>query len=310
LAQDLPALTSEYRPRHPALGFRLDPGAQTETLRRSRFHFQVYCDVLGDFREVTGELYSSLVAGGAPGQVPNGAHTDRHPLVALSPILAGPIDDYRACRYVAGRLSAAGISAFWVHQEDVILDGRRDAVDFEARLRQNLRDYEVAIDLLSSLPEVDPARLGSFGISLGAIKNVVLIAVEPRLRANVLCLAGGRFDQVLRGSQESLVKKYLEGRLRLDGLSEEAVAAEVQRELVAEPAFWAQGVGSDRVLLFLGCLDNKVPYESGLRLRGALGGPETFVLPLGHYTSVLALPWAVGTAIVWMNARWDPPEEP
>ena len=47
-----------------------------------------------------------------------------------------------------------------------------------------------AVDLLRSLPVVDPARIGYLGWSAGARTGTLLAAVEPRLRALVLLSAG------------------------------------------------------------------------------------------------------------------------
>ena len=87
-----------------------------------------------------------------------------------------------------------------------------------------------------------------------------------------------------------------------------AVADEFRRDFRSEPATFAAGVGADRVLLFLGRCDDKVPFESGLLLREKLGKPETYFMPLGHYTSVLAAPWAARVALAWLRARLDAPE--
>ena len=143
--------------------------------------------------------------------------------------------------------------------------------------------------------------LGSFGISLGAIKNVILIAVEPRLRANVLCLGGCDLASILLESKEGAVERYVRRRLENEGILREELASDIREELVTPPRSVASSISNDRVLLFLGCLDNKVPYENGLLLRERLGDPETYVVPFGHYTSILAAPYAAkrGFAYIW-----------
>ena len=60
----------------------------------------------------------------------------------------------------------------------------------------------------------------------------------------------------------------------------------------------------------LGRFDTNVPYENGLLLREALGEPEAYLLPWGHYSSVLAAPWAATTAIRWLARRLRAPGEP
>jgi dienelactone hydrolase len=48
-----------------------------------------------------------------------------------------------------------------------------------------LRDDLMALDYLQSLPEVDPARIGVTGISMGATRAWWLMALDERLRAGV-----------------------------------------------------------------------------------------------------------------------------
>lgn len=280
-------------PRHAAWGLELELVESSRVYDRYVFRFRTYCDVRSDLETVSGDYYATKRR--EPGA--------RAPLLLMSPILAGPVDDYLATRFMSSRACRRGLSAFFLHQEKVILDPDRSAVRLQAWLEENCRDYLKALALLSRLPEVDPTRLGSFGVSLGGIKNVLLIAAEKRLRANVLVLAGADLAAMLETSREKLVERYLRGRKERDGLDPEDVAEEIRRWLYLEPGRLAPGIESDRVLLFLGRLDDKVPYGGGLRLRRRLGEPETWILPLGHYTAILAAPWAVEKALGWVVAR-------
>ncbi|MBN1443234.1 MAG: hypothetical protein JXA90_11025 [Planctomycetes bacterium] len=287
-----PGLLAELRPLHPGRALGLDLQERGRDHERYVFRFQAYSELEGDFEEVVGDYYRSLRAGS------RGA-----PLVAISPILGGTFDDYLACRYFSRQACARGISTFFLHQETVILDPRRDAVDLEARIRENVRQNLLAVDLLGALGEVDADRLGTFGISLGAIKNVALVASDPRWRASVLCLAGADLPAILTGSRERLVLEYLQARERASGITAAGVAREFQRGFRCDPARLAPAVEPARVLLLLGACDDKVPYAQGLLLRDKLGEPETYILPLGHYTSVVAAPWAASVALGWMRER-------
>jgi hypothetical protein len=55
-----------------------------------------------------------------------------------------------------------------------------------------------ALDYLLSRPEIDPARLGAFGISMGATKAWWLAALDPRVRlcVDLCCLSD--FDELIR----------------------------------------------------------------------------------------------------------------
>src|SRR5262249_52647172 len=53
-----------------------------------------------------------------------------------------------------------------------------------------LFDAQRALDLLTSLPQVDPARLGACGHSLGAKETLYLAAFDDRVKASVFSEGG------------------------------------------------------------------------------------------------------------------------
>jgi hypothetical protein len=191
------------------------------------------------------------------------------------------VDNYLACRVFAHWAAREGFSSFYVHQDEIILTADRDGIVLERLWRDSTLDNIKALDLLAQLPEVDAERLGSLGISLGAIRNVVLLAVEPRLRANVLCLGGAGLSKILATSRENLVLRYIRGREAADGITREQVGQDLDAFVRSDPAVFAPYVANDRTLLFLGAIDNKVPYAAGLDLYEGLGRPEALLHPVG-----------------------------
>jgi dipeptidyl aminopeptidase/acylaminoacyl peptidase len=290
----LAELVEPLRPVHPGFDLVLEPEEEGEWFRRYTFRFSTFSEPLGDFKRVEGRYYRSL-------RVPPGR---RGPLILVSPILAGPADDYLTCHVFSRWAAEEGFSAFFLHQEGSILTGRRDGLALDLFFREDVQDNLKALDLFLERPEVDPARLGAFGISLGAMKNVVLTAAEPRLSASVLCLAGADLPDILLHSREGAVRRYVRRRAEAEGLTAEEVAEEIRRNLSTEPAVLAEAIANDRVLLFLGCLDNKVPYANGLLLREKLGKPETYIVPFGHYTGVLAAGYAARRTFDFFDRRF------
>ncbi len=250
---------------------------------------------VGTGRLVTGELYLVHSASAA---TPS-------PLVAIAPILGGAGDDYLASRVFAGWAADDGMSSFFLHQEATILDPSRGGAALERLLRQTTAENIRALHLLADRPDIDGERLGSFGISMGAIRNVLLAAAEPRLRGNILCLAGGDLPRILRTSREGMVLDYLRGRAEATGLTREQIIADIEAHLASDPIDIARHVDPRRVILFLGALDDKVPYPTGLALHRALGEPELWVLPVGHYTAIPCAPWTAGVAFEWLAERFQ-----
>jgi len=167
-----PSLIAPYRPRHPGLHLRLelDPADRGRYYESYLFHFDAFSELEGDFKRVDGKYYRSLrISAGKKG-----------PLLVMAPILAGAADDYLACKIFSRWACANGMSSFYVYQEEDILTPERDGVELERLFRENVQDNIRALDLFLERPEVDAHCLGTFGISMGAIKNVILMAVDPR----------------------------------------------------------------------------------------------------------------------------------
>jgi hypothetical protein len=279
------------RPAYPPGPLTLESLDGTSSWQRSRFGFQVYCDQAGDFRGISGEYYRSLRSKGAIA----------HPLIAVSPILGGEGEDYLVARFIARECCRWGFSAYFLYQERSILSPSRDALGLEARMRRVVRDNISALDAFSTLDEIDSERMGSFGVSLGAIRNVAFIAAEPRLKVNVLCLGGLDLGAIIKESREKMVLRYRSIRKEREGMSPGELELEFQQYFFSNPERLAASISPGEVLLFLAVYDEVVPYTEGLDLRRMLGGPEAYLLPLGHYTAFASAPWITSTALEWVS---------
>ena len=282
-------------PRFPGFALRFEPTEQAADYQRYTFRFDSFSEADGDFKTIEGQYYRSL-------RVPPG---ERGPLLLVSPILAGPADNYLSCRVFSRWACAEGISAFYLHQPRNILSSHRDARALELFFQEDIRDNLKALQLLSRRPEVDPRLLGSFGISLGSIKNVMMVALEPRLVANAFCLSGSDLASILLASREGAVEGYIERRVEREGRSRDAIGIDLRHHIQWTPGDLAESIANDRALLFLGSLDNKVPFENGLLLRERMGRPETHIIPFGHYTAIVAAPFAAKRSFRFMKQRFD-----
>ena len=285
-----------FRPVYAAGKLRFEELDSTSSCERYSFSFQTYCELTGDYRAVRGEYSRALQSDKkAP-----------YPLIVISPILGGEKDSYLASRFIARECCRRGMCAFFIYQEKSILSGQRDACGLEARMRQSVRDSIQALNAFSGLEEIDSQRLGSFGVSLGAIRNLVLLAAEPRLRANVLCLGGLDLAEILQTSKEPMVLRYLVQRKKEEGLSARDLMREFNGYFPSNPKNLVGGINPNTVLLYLAACDEVVPYAQGLALRQMLGAPETYLMPLGHYSSLIAAPWITDSALGWVSRQWAP----
>jgi hypothetical protein len=294
---------ASFRPLEPSIAADLAPFGAPRQLelewveRSARWHryrlgFSLFSAAAGDWIRVTGDYYEARGVRG------------RRPIVAISPILAGPIDDYLSARYIATSAARRGISSFFLNQDTLIFDPRRDTIEIEEWARENVRAYRAGLDLLARLDWVDVERSASFGVSLGGIKNVLLAAAEPRLAAHAIALAGGGMASLVTRSDEPLVGRFLEGRRRLDGLEPDEVGAEIARWLILEPTRVAPSVARGSTVLFLARFDQVIPFASAMALHDRLGAPAATSFVAGHYSTIALAPWIAGRAFDAFESRW------
>lgn len=74
-----------------------------------------------------------------------------------------------------------------------------DADAYESGTMQAVYDNVRAIDLLQSLPEVDPQRIGAIGHSLGGHNALFTAALDERIAATVSSCGFTRFDRYMGG---------------------------------------------------------------------------------------------------------------
>lgn len=74
------------------------------------------------------------------------------------------------------------------------------ADDYESGSMKAIVDNSRAIDLLVSLPEVDPERIGAIGHSLGGHNGLFTAVFEPRIKAVVSCCGFTSFPKYMGGN--------------------------------------------------------------------------------------------------------------
>lgn len=61
-----------------------------------------------------------------------------------------------------------------------------------------VRDDQIALDYLCSRPEVDPARVGSMGMSMGSTRTWWLAALDDRVKVSVCVACLTRYEELIR----------------------------------------------------------------------------------------------------------------
>lgn len=211
------------------------------------------------------------------------------PATIVLHILGG---DFDLARLFCRHLAANGVAALFLKmpyygpRRDPASDARMVSADprqTAAGMRQAVLDIRRASAWLAAQEEVDPQRLGVFGISLGGITAALAATAEPRLHNVCLMLAGGDISQVAWESQE------------LAPLREHWLAQGETRESFFEvlesvdPAAYAPQALDRRVLMLNASRDEVIPPECTKSLWRAWGEPPIVWYNAGHYSAVFYL---------------------
>lgn len=243
-------------------------------------------------------------AGLSPGQ--------RRPAVVITPIL-GARDELPGL--LGAALAASGIHGAVVLRAETILDPRAPDARIERVLRTAVVDRRRTVDWLEGLPDVDPARIGACGASLGGIATALLCAVEPRVQAGALLLAGGDLPLVLASSDEPRVVRWRAARgahsegPHSEGQGPEPLRAALAAAIPSDPLGLAPAVDARRLLFVQARFDGAVPTSCQERLWEALGRPRRYLLPTGHRSAGVYLPWLIPLLVEFFQERLGPTDD-
>lgn len=218
------------------------------------------------------------------------------PLVLIAPILGGK---YAVERPLCELLAENGIDAVLVHRpRHMLKQGTYQTL--ETLFRSIVHDRRHVLDALCE----QYTQMGSIGISMGAITNIPLIAVDKRLRYNILGLPGSNVPRILITSSEGRLEEFVEEQSQLLGKNEEELLEFFRQGFESDPFALAPYIDARNTRMFLAYFDTVVPYEQGLELYEALGRPELNVLPTGHYTTALYYFWVRNMVLEFFQERF------
>jgi dienelactone hydrolase len=210
-----------------------------------------------------------------------------HPALVILPVMGGtsyPLEHHFA-RYFADKGYVCAMGKRPNIKEEV-----QDFADIDRLLQHSVVDARLLCDFLSRQPEVDPNKLGLFGISFGAVRGTLVLGVDTRIKAGVLGMPGGDIPYILGHTTEKGLIRHREALLAKHSLTLEEGIQRVREHVTLDPLAVAPSIDPRKVLLILAAYDTVVPSATGQQLRVALGDPQTFVYPTGHYTIAGFLP--------------------
>jgi dienelactone hydrolase len=223
----------------------------------------------------------------------------RTPVVVLLPIFNGQL---AIPRYFARYFANQGLSAV------VVTRGRDPLAALTApaeTIQGNLLDYRRVLDWIEEQPELDPRRIGLFGMSLGGMDAVMLTALDHRVRALVIAMAGGDLSYLLTNTNYRRVVRMIGEIAEELGTSRAELVAKLDAAIKLDPLAVARYVDAGRVLMILTRTDAIVPFEAQQELRSSMGSPEALYLATGHRLSLVFFPKVRSEAFEFFARQFD-----
>lgn len=226
----------------------------------------------------------------------------RKPIVLVSPILGGNM----IVDWFASFFASQGMHAAIVHRRKPRYDTDKPLNQVEQYLRKSVIRTRQALDWLAEQPEVDARKVGSFGISYGGIVNTLTAAVEPRIQCHIIAMAGGPLADVILDSKEKAIRKYVDTAARQAGYAPEELRRALREAIRSDTLVMAPTISPDRVLLVIAYFDQVVGRRYSKNLWQALGKPQVIYTPLGHYSTLLTIPYLKAKALQFYRPRFFP----
>jgi hypothetical protein len=219
-----------------------------------------------------------------------------HPLICMTPILGRLLilEDLFFERRFARFFAKRGFAVALIHRPIFEYRLGKGLSQIQIYLEQSLKRNKEVLDSIIQFPDVDTTRIGSFGVSFGSILNCLWASADCRLKTNVFVLGGGNIPEIFITSRDPLMRSYFKAALKDTKLETNELLYSLKESLKLDPLTSCQVLEPNRTLMVIAKYDRVVRKRFSLDLWNALRRPKTIFLPLGHYGSLLAIPFIRG----------------
>ncbi len=228
------------------------------------------------------------------------------PFIFITPLLGRLLffDDLLLESHFARFFASRGFGVALIHRPIFAFDPERGLEQMQEYLTESVARNRKVFDFLLARKEINPEKVGDFGISFGAVVNSLWAARDPRLKAHVFALGGGNLAEIFMTSRDWLMRSYFKAAVRKMGGKKEDLKAGLKKLLHPDPLEVCQSIPRENILMVLALFDRVIRFRYGLAFRSALGNPETVFLPLGHYTSIPTIPFIQWKALDFFKRRF------
>lgn len=231
------------------------------------------------------------------------------PLVVITPLLGRIVflDDLFLERYLARFFSKNGIATAVIKRPIFDYAQGNGIQQIAGYIKNSVSRLNQVLDDIASRGIIDPEKIGTFGMSFGAVVNSIWAASHNRSKADILVLPGANLAEIFLTSRDPLMKSYRDGALADCG--RDPVQLKTKLEGIFgewEPLSLSYRTDiAAKTLLVLAIFDRVIAFPLGLKLRRKLLNPKTIFLPLGHYSAIAALPFLKWTVLNFYRKRFE-----
>jgi len=219
------------------------------------------------------------------------------------PILGG---DYGPSMIFAEAFADAGFHVLRFARKNEIFDAATGLHRTRQVMVRSVIDIRRGLDWWLTLPEVDAKRIGVCGISMGGFQGSTLMAIDQRITAGAFLISGGDLADLIMVSEEGEVIAYRRALMALNDWTPAQLEAEAKKVLdPIDPLRFVPNLNPHNVLLLHGRLDAVVPFKHSTALYEAAHRPTRIVLPVGHYSTVFYIVFAIESCIIHFRDVFD-----
>ncbi len=167
-------------------------------------------------------------------------------------------------------------------------------------LRQAVLDARRGLDYLAKRPDVDPARMGVAGISLGGILSGVVAGVDPRVKVVLTLVGGADFPKDL---WDGPLTAPFRRQIVHDGYTYQTYMAAMAP---IDSTSWLpqRHFNPENVLMINGRYDTVISPNQAKLLARDFGGTHIVWLDSGHYGAQFSAGPASDLAVKFLRARF------
>lgn len=240
--------------------------------------------------------------------IPAGANA---PVVLMLPALGGmnQLDESMGETFCKNNIAAILITTTLTGLDSDTLVPVSDHDHTHRRVASALKG---AMIVIKSLPQINSAKIGLFGVSLGGILGSVAYGVIPEISAATFLVNGGDVPFILAYSDQGSIVKLRNLRMQEQGFkTQQEYEMYLRANLTIDPLHFTKLIDPQTIKLFLSKTDKSVPSEKQIEYYNALGAPrETSWYSLSHIQTIVSV-LGLGPAKIkisqWFQSRFDMP---